>query len=123
MGRSSRLRVGFHGFCTAAAPPVFTTKAELREWRKSVGTVALVPTMGNLHAGHLSLVKRALDCADHVVVSIFVNPTQFAAHEDFGNYPRTLEADLNLLSKMERVSIFHPEKDEMYRSDVGTRVL
>ncbi|MGM8871264.1 pantoate--beta-alanine ligase [Psychrobacter sp. 2Y5] len=81
---------------------------------RSQQRIALVPTMGNLHAGHLQLVKMAKQQADIVVVSIFVNPTQFGIGEDFESYPRTLEADVAKLASVDTDYVFAPSIDEMY---------
>jgi pantoate--beta-alanine ligase len=91
-------------------------------------TQALVPTMGALHDGHFALVRTALDRAEHVVVSIFVNPTQFGPDEDYGRYPRDLEADRDALAEMGVDAIFAPPVDEMYphadraAGDIGQRL-
>lgn len=86
----------------------------INDWHQQGQSVALVPTMGNLHAGHLQLVKQAKDLADRVVVSIFVNPTQFVAGEDFDTYPRTIEEDLENLKAISPDLIFIPDIDEVY---------
>lgn len=84
--------------------------AERRHWRR----IALVPTMGALHDGHLSLVDRARELADAVVVSVFVNPTQFGAGEDFEHYPRDLERDVRLAEERGAAVVFAPAVKEMY---------
>jgi len=89
-------------------------RSTLAAWREAGDTVALVPTMGNLHKGHLSLVSLAAEHADHVVVSIFVNPTQFGPGEDFERYPRTLEIDTRKLSRVRVDALFTPTIDEIY---------
>ena len=88
---------------------------ELRQtWRSAGHTVAFVPTMGNLHDGHLDLVKRAKTLADKVVVSIFVNPMQFGANEDLDAYPRTLDADRSKLEAHGVDALFFPAVDDVY---------
>src|SRR5690606_29743216 len=85
--------------------------------------IALVPTMGALHEGHLALVRLAKKHADRVVVSIFVNPTQFAPHEDFDRYPRTLESDASMLEKEGVDAIYAPSINEMYPEGVAQDVV
>lgn len=91
-----------------------TTVAEVRALRPSLGRVALVPTMGCLHEGHLALVRQAKTLADTVVVSIFVNRLQFGPNEDFDRYPRTLPRDLELLAAEGVRHVFAPSEAEMY---------
>jgi len=118
-GTAIRSRVG-------QRPDVVRTVAELRRrvgaWRAAGESVAMVPTMGALHAGHLSLVEDGFRRADHVVVSIFVNPTQFAPHEDFQTYPRTEDADLDRLAGLGTDLVFAPSAIEMYPLGNATRI-
>jgi pantoate--beta-alanine ligase len=96
---------------------------ELRAARLSLaGTVALVPTMGYLHEGHLSLIRRAKAECDHVVVSIFVNPTQFGANEDLSKYPRDLERDLSLVNPLGVELVWTPTPEIMYPTGYQTWV-
>jgi pantoate--beta-alanine ligase len=94
----------------------------VRRWRQSGRTIGFVPTMGNLHQGHLSLVKEAQIKADRVVVSIFVNPTQFAPGEDFLSYPRSLQEDRRKLEGAQVDVLFVPDKDEIYYPDATTSI-
>ncbi len=89
-------------------------RQQVNHWQQQQRVVALVPTMGNLHAGHLSLVQLARQQADVVVVSIFVNPTQFGAGEDFGNYPRTLDSDREQLIQAQCDALFMPGVEALY---------
>lgn len=94
---------------------IFTNLDELRAWRKALkGSLAFVPTMGNLHEGHLKLVDLGRQRADHVVVSIFVNPLQFAAHEDLDQYPRTFNADCRALVERGAAAVFAPTVADVY---------
>ncbi len=100
-------------------------RAELADWRQAGEHVALVPTMGNLHAGHVELVAAAREHAERVVVSVFVNPTQFGAGEDFEDYPRTLERDTRRLKKATADILFTPSVETMYPFGIeqATRVV
>src|SRR5947207_15162881 len=109
-----------------AQPLVLRRLAPLRAWilrtRSKEETVALVPTMGALHAGHLALVRTARRRAPRVIVSIFVNPAQFAPHEDLASYPRTFDADLKALAEMAVDLVWAPPAGVMYPSGFATRV-
>lgn len=87
----------------------------VKEWRKNGETVGLVPTMGFLHAGHQSLIKRSVEDNDRTVVSVFVNPIQFGPNEDLEAYPRDLERDSQLCDETGADLIFNPEPSEMYK--------
>ncbi|OAM21160.1 pantoate--beta-alanine ligase [Eikenella corrodens] len=93
---------------------IIHTIKELRDWRREAGSVAFVPTMGNLHEGHLALVREAAKRADKVVVSIFVNRLQFGQGEDFDRYPRTLEQDAAKLAGEGVAVLFEPSEQELY---------
>jgi pantoate--beta-alanine ligase len=109
-----------------AAPPILPTIAELQGvvagWRRTGESVGLVPTMGALHEGHLSLVRRAREQCRRAVVSIFVNPTQFGPNEDFARYPRDLEGDAAKLATVGADAIFAPQVSEMYPEGAVTTV-
>lgn len=102
---------------------ILKTLEELRAYRASIpGHVGLVPTMGALHDGHLSLVKRSFEKNDATIVSIFVNPAQFAPHEDFDSYPRLFEEDCKKLDRLNVDAVWAPEISEIYPTDFQSSV-
>ncbi|WP_425314339.1 pantoate--beta-alanine ligase [Psychrosphaera aestuarii] len=100
---------------------------ELRSWRqqchKDGKTVAFVPTMGNLHEGHIELVTQAHQYADYVITSIFVNPMQFGKNEDLDAYPRTFEADCDKLKAVNNHVVFYPSVEDMYPSGLSAQTV
>lgn len=93
---------------------IFTIE-EFRKWRKHIsGTIGFIPTMGALHDGHLSLVSQSTQFCEHTIVSIYINPTQFAEGEDLDTYPQTVQKDLHELSNFQVDCVFLPENAEMY---------
>lgn len=105
---------------------VLKTLAEMKAWSRKVRedghTLGLVPTMGYLHAGHLSLARKAMSVCDRTVVSIFVNPTQFGPNEDLDTYPRDLEADRQELERLGVDALFLPTGEDMYPEGFQTYV-
>ncbi|MEI8700627.1 MULTISPECIES: pantoate--beta-alanine ligase [unclassified Mesorhizobium] len=101
---------------------VAALRAQIRDWRRDGLSVAMVPTMGALHDGHISLVEIALEKAYRCVVSIFVNPTQFAPSEDLDKYPRQLARDLDRLAEAGAQLVFTPDVAEMYPAGFATRI-
>lgn len=101
---------------------VAALRAQVQDWRRDGLRVAMVPTMGALHDGHISLVKIALERAERCVVSIFVNPTQFAPSEDLDKYPRQLARDLDRLGMAKADLAFTPTVGEMYPSGFATKI-
>ena len=93
---------------------ILETREQIREWKKAGCTIGLVPTMGFLHEGHGSLIERCRRENDRVVVSVFVNPTQFGPNEDLEDYPRDFAHDTALCESLGADLIFHPEPEEMY---------
>ena len=96
-------------------------RSQIKAWRQQGLSIAFVPTMGNLHQGHFSLVERAKTLADKVVVSIFVNPMQFGANEDLDSYPRTLDADKQGLAEIGTALVFTPTVDVMYPNGLSVQ--
>ncbi len=101
---------------------VLALRAAIRDWRRDGLSVAMVPTMGALHDGHISLVRAALSTADRCIVSIFVNPAQFAPTEDLDKYPRQLARDLDRLTHAGAHLAFTPAVSEMYPEGFATRI-
>lgn len=97
-------------------------REQVKAWRKEGLTVGLVPTMGYLHEGHASLMKKAVEENDRVVTSVFLNPTQFGPSEDLEAYPRDFEQDCRLCDSLGVSMVFHPEPEEMYAPDFCTWV-
>jgi pantoate--beta-alanine ligase len=106
----------------ATARTIKDLRAQIAKWRKAGETIALVPTMGALHAGHLSLIGIAKGHAGRVVASIFVNPSQFGPKEDFKRYPRDEAGDVKKLAQEGVDLVFIPSTDEMYPSGFATKV-
>lgn len=96
-------------------------RSQVKAWRQAGLSIALVPTMGNLHQGHYSLVEKAKNMADKVVVSIFVNPMQFGENEDLDNYPRTLNEDKQGLAELEADIVFTPTVATIYPNGLGAQ--
>ncbi|MGO2478729.1 MAG: pantoate--beta-alanine ligase, partial [Pseudoalteromonas sp.] len=96
-------------------------RSQIKAWRQAGLSIALVPTMGNLHQGHYSLVEKAKNMADKVVVSIFVNPMQFGANEDLDNYPRSLTQDKQGLAELETDIVFTPSVETIYPNGLGVQ--
>lgn len=108
-------------------PKILRTVAQVRQWRQALlqnnnQTVGFIPSMGALHSGHLSLIQSSLNENDKTIISIFVNPSQFAPHEDLDNYPRTLDSDIKLINDTFKIksvdAVFVPKISEMYPSGI-----
>lgn len=97
-------------------------KEVIKEWKKQGYSIGLVPTMGYLHEGHGSLIKKAVEDNDKVMVSVFVNPIQFGPNEDLETYPRDFDADLKMIKSLGADMVFHPEPSDMYASDFSTTI-
>ena len=102
---------------------VFKSISEYRDWSSSLkGSLGFVPTMGALHGGHFSLIKKSLNSCKNTVVSIFVNPEQFAPNEDFGNYPRKVHRDISCLESLGVDALFLPNEKRIYPDGFSTYV-
>ena len=97
-------------------------KEVIKDWKKQGYSIGLVPTMGYLHEGHGSLIKKAVEENDKVMVSVFVNPIQFGPNEDLETYPRDFDADLKMIESLGADMVFHPEPSDMYASDFSTTI-
>src|SRR5579864_440315 len=118
---TKKLRTSRHHIRVVRTVPAL--RRAIEKLRVRGGRIALVPTMGALHEGHLSLVRLAKRRADRVVVSIFVNPTQFAPNEDFRSYPRTFAADLAALRALHVDLVWAPPVETMYPAGSATRIV
>jgi pantoate--beta-alanine ligase len=111
---------------TTAAPPILRTVADLRDqiadWRREGARIGLIPTMGALHEGHLTLVRRALEAGERAVISIFVNPTQFGPNEDFSAYPRREAEDVAKFAAIGGHLVWAPTVEEMYPAGFASHV-
>lgn len=105
------------------ASTVSALRAQIKAWRQQNLQIAFVPTMGNLHQGHLSLVSKARELADRVVVSIFVNPLQFDDKADLSTYPRTLDVDIQQLTSVECDLVFSPTAEIMYPEGMNEQTI
>ena len=104
------------------ATKISEVRQQVKDWKRNGLTVGLVPTMGYLHEGHASLIKASVEHCDKTVVSVFLNPTQFAPNEDLESYPRDFDNDKKLCEEMGADLVFHPEVSEMYDEDSSTFV-
>lgn len=104
------------------ATKISEVRQQVKDWKRNGLTVGLVPTMGYLHEGHASLIKISVEHCDKTVVSVFLNPTQFAPNEDLESYPRDFDNDKKLCEEMGADLVFHPEVSEMYDEDSSTFV-
>ena len=108
---------------TSVVKTVCSLHAAILAFRKTQARIALVPTMGALHSGHIALIDFAQDVSERVIVSIFVNPTQFSASEDLESYPRRMKEDLDILNSKNVDLVFMPSEKEMYGEDFSTSVI